>query len=223
MCYVQVMHDIEICELNSSNLQPVILYRILSVKKETSIGGGLLPISVKTIPTEKQILSAQECQNIVNHFWIFKSDKNPFFVIMKIYHNAYREYYKDNFAQSIIQMQTYIETFIKIVFSQIMSETGFFEQQINKIIEETPFLSLIKKEMPEKLGGCWNITTKGKEVFSWYENTYLLRNRIIHNGYNPNRDETDSAFNSAEKFLNFIYNRIKSNKNKYTHLNEYLV
>ena len=50
-----------------------------------------------------------------------------------------------------------------------------------------------------------------------------MKNRIIHNGYNPNRDETDSAFNSAEKFLNFIYNRIKSNKNKYTHLNEYLV
>ncbi|WP_026074064.1 hypothetical protein [Anaerococcus obesiensis] len=71
------------------------------------------------------------------------------------------------------------------------------------------------------MGGIWDITREETPIYNWYNNTYKLRNRIVHGGYFPTFYEADIAIISAMEFSEYIFNRVRTKKKVYSKLNEY--
>lgn len=82
-------------------------------------------------------------------------------------------------------------------------------------------MKIVKSELPKYLGGKWDISKEGTEICNWNNDTYLLRNRVVHAGIIPNFHETDNAIASANALRLYIVGLIYENKNKYPKLSSY--
>lgn len=88
-------------------------------------------------------------------------------------------------------------------------------------LEETPFMSIIKKKLHNYLGGNWDINDDNTDTSKWYKKTYTLRNQSIHVGRIPSLSETAEAIEAAINFRLFVLKRIQDNQRKYPKLLDY--
>jgi len=222
LAYIQTTNDYNVYELTRCNIEPISIFRILSPKNNECLKTGIFWLNSNKINYQKELLSPKEMQKLSNFFYIYTFKQNPLALLVKNYYLGIKDFYNNNFRHSILFLQTYIESFLKMIYFECYKEKGMSEKDINTNLENISFMNIVKKEMPKLLGGCWDINKSDKEIYSWYNDVYLLRNNIIHSGYLPNFEEAQNAVNSVENFLLFIRNRIKKNKKKYPTLSQYI-
>jgi hypothetical protein len=78
-----------------------------------------------------------------------------------------------------------------------------------------PFKSRLQNEYRSRLGGDWNLGTVGRPVGRWYHAVYLLRNRVLHGGYVPDRAAARDALAAADALVTFLLDRIADRRYKY--------
>ena len=125
---------------------------------------------------------------------------------------------KGLFSEAVTFAQTAVEVKIKRLFYYFLETEGLNENEISEAMENTSFMSMIKKEMSKRLGGVWDVTKEGSEIRNWYDRCYLLRNRVVHIGYNPELNEVEQALNEAKTFLFYIVQLIEKKKKTYPEL-----
>ena len=174
-------------------------------------------------PYQKNILNANELEKFLNHQSIVFSDINPFVAGEQHYHFS-RRYLKNGFYhEALIYIQISLEVFIRKVYEELLREKNDkSEAEIFEIIEDTSFMSIIKK-INQYLGGNWDIKNDKTPSGNWYIKTYKLRNKAVHAGYIPSFEEVELAITSSISFKKFILDRVKQNKNQYPNLNKYLL
>jgi hypothetical protein len=75
----------------------------------------------------------------------------------------------------------------------------------------------VERDFADRLGGSWDLTAD-KPVGRWARNVAQVRNRVIHGGYLPSREEAEQAIGAARELVTFICDQLASDNNlrKYT-------
>lgn len=119
---------------------------------------------------------------------------------------------------SLIEMNTAIEVLLtQILVLYWSAEEKLNIEDIEKRLEDFSFMKRIKVEIPKVLGGNWDITKIKKPLHEWYENSYLLRNRIVHGGYMPEMNEVFKSMNASYDFINYVIDLMNKSKYEYLH------
>lgn len=218
--YMTAKKDEDCHYLTKEMLQPAIFVKATDLT--TWENNAILFVLHPYVPYEKEILQDEDMQEIGRTHAIVLSKINPFASVMR-YELYAKRYFKQGFYQeALLYAQISIETYVRILFKELLREVdSASDEEIEKILEETPFMALIKQKLPHYLGGNWDLTSENSVVSKWNKSVYGLRNKAIHSGRIPTFSETDEALHTAMKFRQFILNRIKANKRKYPRINEY--
>lgn len=134
---------------------------------------------------------------------------------------ARRKFREGFYNDAVISIQTNIEILIRIIYREVLICSGVSESDIENKLEDESFMSIVKKQLSKYIGGIWDINREETPIYNWYNNTYKLRNRIVHGGYFPTFKETDIAISAAMEFREYIFKRVRINKKVYSKLNEY--
>jgi len=175
----------------------------------------------ENISYKKEKITMQEWEEIIRHCGLIISGVNPFIVSENFILNAKRFFKNGFYQEAVVYTQTGIETFINALLVEFLKEEKVSESDVAKKLEMTSFMYIIKKEISSRIGGTWDVTRQDTEVGKWHEDTYLLRNRIVHAGYRPQFNEVDQAICSAIELREYIIKLIVIKKGKYQLLNSY--
>lgn len=120
-------------------------------------------------------------------------------------------------VESLIELNTSIEVLISQILDLYWSnEEKLCIDEIKQRLEDISFIRRIKVELPKILGANWDITKKDTPLYGWYNNSYGLRNRMVHRGYIPEMKEVFDSINFSYDFINYIIGLM--NKSKYNYL-----
>jgi hypothetical protein len=164
-------------------------------------------------PTRKKDrLENYQIRQFMDYLPIFRDGRNPFPILEEYLLDALGHMLNGQFDWGVISAQTHIEGLLRAIFRNIRLYQGSSIDQVESELEDLSFGALIKREMPNLLGGDWNLTQGSGKVAQWYSNCYQLRNRIVHGGYRPNGQEAERAYIAAEQMKIFVHLQLRKKK-----------
>lgn len=166
-------------------------------------------------------MSEQDHKQIVWYTHVIEKKLNPFILSEELLLNTVRYFHTGFYKEAVAFAQCSVEIFINILFKKISEYEGEDEMEISNIIEKILFKNILKKEIPKRLVGSWDIENKTSKVGVWHSKCYEIRNKTIHGVYVPSFNETNEAILSVEKLEIYITELIKANKENYPRLSEY--
>jgi hypothetical protein len=141
-----------------------------------------------------------------------RMEKDPFRVAREVEFAATRHLTQGMYPESVVYAQVSVEVFLSKVYAILCATEG------KTVLDEIPLRSMVKSEFPPRLGGNWTVATRGTPVGKWHQDTYALRNRIIHAGYYPVLEETEGALKAADEFREWVVSRILEKRKRYPEL-----
>lgn len=200
-------------------LFPIIVMNLVNleeIKNEKSI--FMLHMDV---PCKKESIKQENIYECLRVYNIYNEKLNPLVYSESYVLKARRKFREGIYDEAIISIQTNIEILIRIIYREVLISLDISELDIEKRLEYVSFMSIVKKQLAKYIGGIWDITRKETPIYNWYNDTYKMRNKIIHGGYFPTFNETDIAISAAMEFREYIFKRVRENKRVYSKLNEY--
>lgn len=212
--------DSKLYRLNLSMLEFSSIYRVMSLSNGKEINSGLFMLNFK-VPADSELVTFEQVQRIV---WftenVVAKQLNPFLVSEELMLSAFRQEKNGSYKEAILLAQSSVESFLRSLFRLFLLSEGNSEKEVEEIIENTAFISMIKKKFNTRIGGNWNPESTG-EVGEWYRETYKLRNRIAHGGLEPNSQQADIAIQKANQLRRFTIDLLKTKSKKYSEIFKY--
>lgn len=223
--FLQDFIDALIIKVNSPGLQrisrqdlpqavPVSVIRSTSFK-ERSINSYLIlnPHSNHVQESPKK-LTTNQLNNFIGFVNGMSKQPNPFIPSVLYLRESKNQLLKGNYSTSVIYLQTAFETHIYTLFRLILTNKmkESKEQIENKL--KAGYINILKDHLRiffEKINRKFNYDNvdNPKNILNGYkENVYLLRNKIVHEGYNCTEKEANQAFQIGEKILKRIIDEI---------------
>lgn len=174
------------------------------------------------VPYNREPIKSDEIPELLRYVDIITADLNPF-ASGERHHLFAERYFKSGYYhEAVIYAQISVEVFIRQVYIELLKEADQMTsvEAIN-VLEETPFMSIIKKKLHNYLGGNWDINDDNTDTSKRYKKTYTLRNQSIHVGRIPLLSETAEAIEASINFRLFVLKRIQDNQRKYPKLLDY--
>lgn len=174
------------------------------------------------IPKPKGEMDMNEFDKIWTIAYNLLEKLQPFNLSEELLTSAHNYASNGLLRESILFSQMSIESFIRTLYHQILLLEGKQEEEITNVLQDEPFMGIVKKELSKRIGGVWDVTSTGTYVYYWHEKTYKIRHRIIHAGYKPNLKEAKEAFDAVEKLKFYIYSLLFNKGKKYQDITKYL-
>lgn len=110
-----------------------------------------------------------------------------------------------NLRTAVVQLNTATEVLLSSIVTLYWEheESCSLEESHDKL-ENTTFSKIIKSIIPQIIGGSWDISLSNSIVSNWYNSSYILRNRIVHGGYNPDKNEMYQSISRTFEFYKYI-------------------
>lgn len=137
---------------------------------------------------------------------------HPFITARAIFLEAQNQRMHGASSASIVSLQASVESMLRGLCVMLHRDLGTPSKEILSKAE-MPFESLLKKELPNLLGGRWSGATSVPTEFR--TKLYNLRNRIVHAGYSPSYREVNPAFAVREDLVEFIEKRLTNQWRRY--------
>lgn len=220
--YLHATQDTNAYYLDIEQLPFVCFCKILDISKNTDILSGVYHLNLN-LPEVPKLILPEALLEVQRYFSLLKDNVNPFMIISESLFSAYRNLRNHNNKDAIIHMQTYIELFLKTLIIQLEKEDGKLLEDIERELEELPFMKMVKTKFHPKISGNWDVTQINTPTSQWYNDTYLIRNRIIHGGYDPTDLDTKLAVDSGEQFIFSIVDLLKVKNKEYPNVNKYFL
>lgn len=118
------------------------------------------------------------------------------------------------YAQAVTLTQTACEIFLNTLLLLLLWEEGITPSDAARCLEEGKLARRINTDLRSRLGGNWQMEGRG-DVARWFQSTALLRNRVVHGGYQPSRLEAENAFSAAFPLEKFAFGRLVEKRNRY--------
>ncbi len=97
-------------------------------------------------------------------------------------------------VDAIISFQIAAESLLFDTYRTILVDEGLSSTEIDhELSAEIPFKSLLTKKIPSKLGGQWDVKSEQSAVGFYWKNLYIIRNSIIHAGFQPHGGHAEAA------------------------------
>lgn len=163
-------------------------------------------------------MSAAETDQFPSLITEFKALPNEIAYYSELSLTAIRNFNNGHMKEAVVNRQISIEVFCAYLLKYKYFKDGGDPEVVLEKLKRKGISSMIKSDFPEFLGGSGFLNVEGTPYYLWLENCYLLRNKIIHNGYIPNPADVDLCMSACDTFIHFILHRIKVNKKKYPEL-----
>lgn len=212
--YAFISEDENICSINRDNIEFASHFRGISITNWETYN-WMTVHNVQAYPREH---SSNFNKEIFGHSLLNRLDRNLFYEFKRNLQDSRYLFAKGSTIESLIKMNTSIEVLLtQILVLYWVNEEKLEINEITKKIDATSFKKRITVELPKVLGGTWDLTKKGKPLYDWHENSYLLRNRIVHGGYIPEMKEVNDYQSSCYKFINYVIDLMNKSKYEYLH------
>lgn len=219
IAYTVCTKDDSCFRINKETLFPIVITNLVNL--EEKISNQSVFTLHRNFCYKKDNISHNKINDFIRHYKIYDEQTNPMLHVESYLLKANRKLREGFYDEAVISVQTSIEILINIIYKEILVCSNHTEIDIQNRLEDKSFMSIIKKELFKYLGGTWDITRSGTPIQEWYDDTYRIRNKIVHTGYYPTFKETDLAINAAMRFRDFIFDRVRANKTEYARLNGY--
>lgn len=222
--YIAKTTDGQVYRLTKEHFDVALIYKIFNPKFNHEITKGLFHLHLNPPNTHATPLSIPQTDEIMKYIDVVEEDLNPFLNGNEFIVNAKREFRYGNYRQAVINVQTGIEIFLYSLYREFLKQEGFLLTEIISKSEKMRFKSLIKDQISKRIGGNFDVDDSNEIVEKWWQKTYLLRNKVVHEGRYPSFSEVDDALYQAMEFLNYIVKLIhtKENKDNYPELPKYI-
>lgn len=212
--YAFLSGDDTICSINRDNIEFASHFRGVSLVNWETFN-WMTVHNVQAYPRERNssfnadfLAQSMIIRPTENYFYAFKQHLQDSKYIMA----------KGQTIGSLIEMNTAIEVLLtQILVLYWSAEEKLGINEIEAKLEDISFMRRIKVEMQKVLGGNWDITKSGKPLHEWYENSYLLRNKIVHGGYMPEMNEVFKSMNASYDFINYVIDLMNKSKYEFLH------
>jgi len=220
--YMIQTKDTDVYRVSKEMLELASMYRIIPVLKWGSYFQGIFMLHFN-MPYRKKALSKEEADRLVWVAAVLRDQRNPFMLSEELALSA-RRFSKNGFyGEAVLYAQMNVEMFLSTLLTQLLLYEGKSSEEIESILEDTAFMSMVKKEFHPRLGGYWNPDADATKIGMWYRHAYNVRNKIVHAGYKPSADESFRAVAEAEHFRSYVLELIKSKAAAYPELQDYFI
>jgi hypothetical protein len=129
-----------------------------------------------------------------------------------------------NWRAASIEVQTAFEVFVSEAIRNFYTNQGMSSGNISRIMK-CGFMNLTKTHLGKATGKRF---TNGETNFDrWHNDTYLLRNSVVHEGLMPSQQDAYNAVLGVEYALEYLIARPKEKfwpkVQPPTHVNEFIV
>lgn len=212
--------DTDVYQVSREMFEFGCIYRVIETERWDDFRSGLF-LMHWNVPYKKEKLSNDERDEILRYVSIIDGEKNPFILSEEIMLDAHRYYKSGFYKEAIIYCQSSIETFLSTLFSKMLMLEGKEDEEVQDILESTPFIGMVKREFHSRLGGNWNPQNTASVIGRWYKDLYSLRNRVVHSGYKPDYEKASKALQLAIEFRRKVIELVYLNEKKYPELVQY--
>jgi hypothetical protein len=215
--YLVFSKDIDAYQLTKEMLEPISVARVITLDDWENEWAGIF---IKNINFHhvKDDINAKTFSEILWYSHVIEKNLNPFIPSEELLINSERYFKMGFFKEAVIFSQTSVEVFLTNLFHVFLQSEGFSENDILSTVEDTPFISMVKHQFSRRIGGNWNLGNEGTPVGQWYRDTYLLRNKVVHSGYMPNKNETYNCIGSSLALKKFIIIQLKKQRKRYVEI-----
>ncbi|MDO5517946.1 MAG: hypothetical protein Q4F66_10345 [Clostridium sp.] len=170
---------------------------------------------------EEELLSDADFSQLVSFTNnVVSKNLNPFVNSDELMISAFRNKNNGLLKEAVTLAQTSVESFFRNLYRCLLIKESVSKEEIEKKLK-MPFMRMMKEEFTERLGGKWNVNEYGP-MRNWYEESYQLRNSIIHAGTTPTVEQTERALRKSEEFMSFALQRLKQNPELREYMNYYI-
>ncbi|MFD2368883.1 hypothetical protein ACFSO0_02535 [Brevibacillus sp. GCM10020057] len=208
-----------IYRVNLAMLEPTTLMRLLSIPDGNVLNEALYMLNMN-VPTDENLINEEQSSLIAwyTHNVVGK-EINPFITAEELMLSSFRLRDSGAYKEAVMLAQASVESFLRSIHKCCLIEEGKSAQEIENILEDTPFISLIRRELPQKIGGNWSQTSG--VIADYLENTYKVRNRTAHGGFNPGYDDTQQAIIAANAVRHHVLSILKAKPSSFQFLLKY--
>lgn len=105
--------------------------------------------------------------------------------------------YRGDNTDAVVSLQTAVESMMYDLMRGLLVDSDKVSGSIELKIRDIPYRSLLLRELAPRLGGSWDLGAKsGGALARYWHSLYLLRNRVVHAGYEPTNPESEEALGS---------------------------
>lgn len=154
-------------------------------------------------------LNNQELQKVATY--LEYKEKELFLDAIRYNNQANYSLYHGFYADAVIKLQTFFEIFLFKVGKLIMEHMEVESAKINNIIESGRFTNLLDHQLKpffEENGLNFDREKENSSLYEYWNQIYLIRNKIIHEGIIISELEAKEAFKVADRFLKEMVNTI---------------
>jgi hypothetical protein len=220
--YLITMKDVDAHNISREMFQMASLCRFIQVDNWNQQHVVVFRLH-NDVAYERPMLNEAQLNKISRFAHILQNNLNPFILSEEILTSARRHFKEGFYRETVIYAQTSVETFLSALYISILQQEGSTLTEAETARENTPFMSMIKKEFHPRIGGSWNVDNKRTKIGKWHDSTYLLRNQIAHGGYMPSFEKTQAALDAAMELRSYVLSLIRAKKKKYPTLQAYFV
>lgn len=117
-------------------------------------------------------------------------------------------------TSAVIALQTAVESLLFNMLVMLRIDEGAPSADVVAMYEdEIPFKTLLTQRFRPLLGGNWSL--ERGPVANYWQQLYLVRNRIVHAGKQATYAEMDDAFDAYGQLNDFLVNRIHAHWRRY--------
>lgn len=110
---------------------------------------------------------------------------------------------------AVIMAETACEVLLDALLGCLLWEEGVSPKDAAEAYFSQSLAGRIKRHYGPRLGANWSLRGRGK-VASWYIDLAGLRNRCVHAGHVPSRDEALAASRAERALVDFVMSRLKA-------------
>jgi hypothetical protein len=98
----------------------------------------------------------------------------------------------------------------------LLVDQGKASHEIDQAMQaEKLYKSLIVTTLPQLLGGRWDVKAPGTPVGDYWTKLYLLRNRVVHGGYEPSSEDARQAHEVHGGLREYVKERLWERRRRF--------
>ncbi len=211
LAYLIKTKDERVYRISKEMVNYLTMARVIDVNNWDKIK-NLIFILHLDVPVNREPMTEENTEKVVSYVPVIRDILNPFVLHEELFLTAKRYLREGYYREACIFVQMMIENMLDNLFTQLLLLEGKNNTEANEIREGIPFLSLVKKEFHVRVGGQWDVNNPKSECGTWYNKTYITRNRVSHGGYFPTLKEASEAVDAAQNLRVYILSLLKKKK-----------
>lgn len=130
--------------------------------------------------------------------WIAASWRSPYMLPGELLLGAWRSYYRMRNTYAVVEAGTAIETLVTAAVRELGGAA------------HAPFKNRAKDHFAGLLNFSRDVEHSNDALGAWWQTGYALRNRVAHEGYQPDHHEAGDALDTAEALLQEADQRLRA-------------